>query len=125
MGCLACLIGQAACCAVKSVKCCCCFLPWSKAIESKLTCVVLFLFALLLGYTLQHNLGDLLIEKYPNLLTAECDKVCWSNVAVYRTTFSLVIYHGFQVVIFLGASESTDPRAKLQNGFWGIKWPLV
>lgn len=118
----ACCVGQSVCCAVNTIKCCCCSLPWSSAIESKIACVIMFLLIVILTWVLSNDGGEALLNKFgDHLLTADCDRMCWLNLAVYRTTFSLVIYHGFQCLFLCGVYSSSNPRAKLQNGFWGLK----
>lgn len=51
-----------------------------------------------------------------------CDgKECYGWVAVHRINFGLGLFHLMLALLLLGVSSSRDPRAALQNGFWGPK----
>jgi hypothetical protein len=60
----------------------------------------------------------------PNTVTDQCDKDCWSYLAVMRVSFSLVIYHSFFALVVFGVRNTMDWRASLQNGFWAMKFVL-
>ena len=46
---------------------------------------------------------------------------CYGWVAVHRINFALGIFHLILSVILLGVNSSKNPRAAIQNGFWGPK----
>lgn len=46
-------------------------------------------------------------------------------LAVYRLCFALAMFYTLMSVIMLGVRSSKDPRAGIQNGFWGLKYLIV
>lgn len=46
-------------------------------------------------------------------------------LAVYRICFAMVCFFALMAVLMVGAKSSKDPRAPIQNGFWGIKYAVV
>lgn len=55
-------------------------------------------------------------------MTINCpDGPCYGWVAVQRINFALGIFHLIMSAILLGVNSSKDPRASIQNGFWGPK----
>ena len=48
-------------------------------------------------------------------------KMCYGYIAVQRVNFGLALFHFFLCFLLLGVRTSKDPRAPLQNGFWGPK----
>ncbi|KAI9736067.1 MAG: hypothetical protein M1818_006243 [Claussenomyces sp. TS43310] len=55
-------------------------------------------------------------------MTITCpDGPCYGWVAVHRINFALGIFHLLLAVLLLGVNSSKDPRANIQNGFWGPK----
>lgn len=46
---------------------------------------------------------------------------CYGWVAVHRINFALGIFHVIMAVLLLGVNSSKNPRAGIQNGFWGPK----
>lgn len=55
-------------------------------------------------------------------MTISCpDGPCYGWVAVQRINFALGIFHLILAAILLGVNSSKDPRANIQNGFWGPK----
>ncbi|KAF4636404.1 hypothetical protein G7Y89_g1681 [Cudoniella acicularis] len=49
------------------------------------------------------------------------DGECYGWVAVHRINFALGIFHIIMGVLLLGVNSSKNPRAAIQNGFWGPK----
>lgn len=49
------------------------------------------------------------------------DGPCYGWVAVHRINFALGIFHIIMGAILLGVDSSKNPRAVIQNGFWGPK----
>jgi hypothetical protein len=46
---------------------------------------------------------------------------CYGWVAVHRINFALGIFHIIMAFLLLGVNSSKNPRAAIQNGFWGPK----
>jgi hypothetical protein len=46
---------------------------------------------------------------------------CYGWVAVHRINFALGIFHIIMATMLLGVNSSKNPRAAIQNGFWGPK----
>ncbi|XP_063695973.1 serine incorporator 1 isoform X1 [Culicoides brevitarsis] len=46
-------------------------------------------------------------------------------MAVYRLCFALVCFFMCMSIITIGVRSSRDPRAPIQNGFWGLKYLIV
>ncbi|PSS25812.1 hypothetical protein M430DRAFT_115891 [Amorphotheca resinae ATCC 22711] len=46
---------------------------------------------------------------------------CYGWVAVHRINFALGIFHIIMAFLLLGVNSSKNPRASIQNGFWGPK----
>ncbi|KAH8804793.1 membrane protein-like protein TMS1 [Xylogone sp. PMI_703] len=46
---------------------------------------------------------------------------CYGWVAVHRINFALGIFHIIMALLLLGVHSSKNPRASIQNGFWGPK----
>jgi len=55
-------------------------------------------------------------------MTIRCpDGECYGWVAVHRINFALGIFHLVMAGLLLGVNSSKNPRAAIQNGFWGPK----
>lgn len=55
-------------------------------------------------------------------MTINCPEgQCYGFVAVHRINFALGIFHIVMGVMLLGVNSSKNPRAAIQNGFWGPK----
>ena len=48
-------------------------------------------------------------------------KECYGYIAVQRINFGLGLFHLLLAIVLMGVKSSKDPRAGLQNGFWGPK----
>ena len=46
-------------------------------------------------------------------------------LAVYRICFVVTVFFLFMSVIMIGVRNSRDPRAGIQNGFWGFKYLII
>jgi len=46
-------------------------------------------------------------------------------LAVYRFCFIVTLFFGLFSVLMIGVKSSKDPRAGIQNGFWGIKFLII
>ncbi|KAI1005053.1 Membrane protein [Podosphaera aphanis] len=49
------------------------------------------------------------------------DGPCYGWVAVHRINFALGMFHCIIGLLLLGVNSSKNPRANIQNGFWGPK----
>lgn len=56
--------------------------------------------------------------------TIDCSSAV-GYLAVYRICFALCCFFALWAVMMVGVRSSKDPRAALQNGFWGIKFMIV
>ncbi|CAD7081870.1 unnamed protein product [Hermetia illucens] len=56
--------------------------------------------------------------------TVDCTSAL-GYLAVYRINFALVCFFVLMAVIMIGVKTSRDPRAPIQNGFWGLKFLLA
>nr|CAG4641747.1 EOG090X07ET [Eurycercus lamellatus] len=46
-------------------------------------------------------------------------------LAVYRLCFGMTLFFLFMALLMIGVKSSKDPRAGIQNGFWGIKYLVL
>uniref|UniRef100_A0A182PZQ6 Serine incorporator n=1 Tax=Anopheles farauti TaxID=69004 RepID=A0A182PZQ6_9DIPT len=60
----------------------------------------------------------------PNAVNIDCSSAV-GYLAVYRICFALVCFFALWALMMMGVRSSKDPRAALQNGFWGIKFMIV
>jgi len=47
---------------------------------------------------------------------------CYGWLAVHRINFALGMFHLLLAVLLIGVTNSKNPRANLQNGYWGPKF---
>lgn len=60
----------------------------------------------------------------PGSFKVNCDQAV-GYLAVYRICFITCLFFIFMALIMIGVKSSKDPRAGIQNGFWGIKYLVV
>lgn len=60
----------------------------------------------------------------PEKYITDCS-VAVGYLAVYRICFALTCFFLLMALMMLGAKSSKDPRAPIQNGFWGLKYMVV
>ncbi|XP_060516967.1 probable serine incorporator isoform X2 [Cylas formicarius] len=60
----------------------------------------------------------------PSSVIVDCSKAV-GYLAVYRICFILTCFFVLFALMMLGVKSSRDPRAGIQNGFWGLKYLLV
>ncbi|XP_022821929.1 probable serine incorporator isoform X2 [Spodoptera litura] len=60
----------------------------------------------------------------PGDLKVNCDQAV-GYLAVYRICFATCLFFVLMALITIGVKSSKDPRAGIQNGFWGIKYLVV
>ncbi|XP_055716605.1 probable serine incorporator isoform X1 [Phlebotomus papatasi] len=131
---------MACCCTGTAVSLCCNACPSCKnSTSSRLMYALMLLFGAILGaIALAPGLQDTL-RKVPFcanststtslvLPSAYSSIDCSSAVgylAVYRICFALVCFFILMAVMMVGVRSSNDPRAPIQNGFWGLKFLIV
>jgi len=54
----------------------------------------------------------------------DCDKLVGFE-AVYRVCAGMIFFYWIFMIIMIGVRNSRDPRAAIQNGFWGIKFAIL
>lgn len=55
-------------------------------------------------------------------LKLQCpDGLCYGMLAVHRVCFALTLFHIIMACALVGVNHSRDPRAQIQNGWWGPK----
>ncbi|KAI9140268.1 serine incorporator/TMS membrane protein [Paraphysoderma sedebokerense] len=115
--CLTCCVADAICCATSgAIECCCCVIPCKTSVVTRVLYALGFTLATAAAFTLK-TIG---FQNFPYF----CDQTCWQYVTVYRFSFSLVQYHSFLMLLTFGVTNSRDARARIQNGFWPIKFIL-
>ncbi|XP_038208710.1 probable serine incorporator isoform X5 [Zerene cesonia] len=60
----------------------------------------------------------------PGNFKVDCDQAV-GYLAVYRVCFATCLFFIFMALLTIGVKSSKDPRAGIQNGFWGIKYLVV
>lgn len=46
---------------------------------------------------------------------------CYGFASVHRINFALALFHVILALLLVGVHSTRNPRAKIQNGYWGIK----
>lgn len=125
------------CCWSSAASCLCGCLPSCRSSTSSriMYTIILLLGTVLACICISPGLSYFL-QKIPALCTSlkissvsidklqiSCDLIVGYQ-AVYRISFALAIFFAFFCVIMLCVSSSRDPRSKIQNGFWGLKFLL-
>ncbi|XP_075982062.1 serine incorporator TMS1 isoform X4 [Anticarsia gemmatalis] len=60
----------------------------------------------------------------PGDFKVDCDQAV-GYLAVYRICFAACLFFVLMALVMIGVKSSKDPRAGIQNGFWGIKYLMV
>ncbi|KRT86482.1 hypothetical protein AMK59_2359 [Oryctes borbonicus] len=130
-----CTVGQLACCC-GSAACslCCSACPSCKNSTSSrlMYAFILILSTIVACIMLAPGLQDVLQKVpfcrnstgLPDSVQVDCSQAV-GYLAVYRIYFILTLFFVLFAVLMLGVKTSKDPRAALQNGFWGIKILLI
>ncbi|XP_059487780.1 probable serine incorporator isoform X1 [Neocloeon triangulifer] len=131
-----CTAGQLACCC-GSAACslCCSACPSCKSSTSTriMYGVLLILGTIVACITLSPGLQDTLANVpfcsnttriLPKEVTIDCSAAV-GYLAVYRICFAMCCFFTLMAVIMIGVKSGKDPRAGIQNGFWGIKILLI
>lgn len=139
---------MACCCTGTACSLCCSACPSCRnSTSSRLMYAVMLLFGAIVGaIALAPGLQDTLrkvpfcanstssISAQNSFLPADYNPIshytidCASAVgylAVYRLCFALFMFFVLMAVMMIGVKSSNDPRAPIQNGFWGIKYIIV
>ncbi|KAH9247975.1 hypothetical protein BASA81_014388 [Batrachochytrium salamandrivorans] len=96
---------------------CCCGVGSNISLSARTQYSIGLVLACILALLLKEN-GT---RWFPLAVTPECGMACWNNLAVYRISFGLVIYHGFLMILLIGTNSPSDPRINIQNGLLPIK----
>lgn len=57
-------------------------------------------------------------------VTFDCTGIV-GYLAVYRLCFAMSLFFFVMALLMIGVKSSSDPRAGIQNGFWGIKYLVL
>jgi len=68
--------------------------------------------------------SDSLVGIVTDKLTVDCGAAV-GYLAVYRLCFAMTLFFLFMALIMIGVKSSKDPRAGIQNGFWGLKYLVL
>lgn len=122
----------ACCCTGTAVSMCCQACPSCRnSTSSRLMYALMLLFGAILGAIALAPGLQATLKKLPFCdNTTTTSKIigtidCQSAVgymAVYRISFALVCFFVLMAIIMIGVKSSRDPRAPVQNGFWGLKF---
>lgn len=63
-------------------------------------------------------------ELVPESIIINCEEAV-GYLAVYRICFILTCFFALFALMMVGVKSSRDPRAGIQNGFWGLKYLIV
>lgn len=112
--------GAAACSAACSH---CGMQKFKSSIATRIAYAVLFVINSILSWILLSDWAIRKIEKLTfDFMKITCEgKECHGFVAVHRINFALGLFHLLLALFLSGVHSSRNPRAGLQNGYWGPK----
>ncbi|KAA8905010.1 hypothetical protein TRICI_005338 [Trichomonascus ciferrii] len=95
----------------------------SSSIATRIGYAVLFLVNSILSWVM---LTDWAIRKLEHLtldyMQIKCHgEECYGFVAVHRINFALGLFHLILALLLVGVHSTKNPRASIQNGYWGFK----
>jgi len=64
------------------------------------------------------------LNPIPNKLKIDCNAAT-GYLAVYRLCFGMTMFFFVMSLLMIGVKSSKDPRAGIQNGFWGLKFLVL
>jgi len=121
-----------ACCACEAFSCCfgmSCTLcgatiPFVKSVGTRLAYVLLFGLTVIVAWVFGSYATEIL-HWVPGVNLCNYNQLCVPSAVVYRVTTALCVFHLLLAVILIGVKNTKDPRAMLQDGFWGLKAALL
>ena len=139
---------MACCCTASAVGLCCSCCPSCKnSTSSRIMYALVLLLTMIVSCIFLAPGLQSALQKMPfcksnttdaqnnNILTSvlagetESYKIDCSNfvgyMSVYRICFIVTLFFLLFMVMMLGVRKSSDPRAGIQNGFWGIKFLVI
>lgn len=95
----------------------------SSSIATRIGYAILFLVNSILSWIM---LTDWAIRKLEHLtldyVQIRCHgEECYGFVAVHRINFALGVFHLIMALLLVGVHSTKNPRAGIQNGYWGFK----
>ncbi|KAJ1665269.1 Membrane protein tms1 [Coemansia sp. RSA 1646] len=77
-----------------------------------------------IAYAMTTSWGIDLVKRITwGFISLKCPEgVCYGTLAVHRMCFSLSLWHLVLGVLTMGVVDSRHPRAKMQNGYWIVKF---
>ncbi|XP_045529860.1 probable serine incorporator isoform X2 [Pieris brassicae] len=126
---LACCCGSAAC----SLCCSACPSCANSTSTRLMYTLMLLLMTVVACITLAPGLHDVMKKVpfcenstgiIPGDIKFDCDQAV-GYLAVYRICFATCLFFVLMMLLTIGVKSSKDPRAGIQNGFWGIKYLVV
>ncbi|XP_050673448.1 probable serine incorporator isoform X3 [Leptidea sinapis] len=125
----------ACCCGSSACSLCCSAVPsCSNSVSTRIMYTVMLLLAMVAAcITLAPGLHEEMKKVpfcanstglIPGSLKVDCDNAV-GYLAVYRICFATCLFFILMALITIGVKSSKDPRAGIQNGFWGIKYLLI
>ncbi|XP_063867705.1 serine incorporator 1-like isoform X3 [Scylla paramamosain] len=132
---LACCCGSAAC------SLCCAACPSCKnSTSSRIMYAVMMLLGTIVACIMLSPGLQTALEKVPfcegegakasitdavtNTVQLDCSGIV-GYLAVYRLCFAMSLFFFVMALLMVGVKSSKDPRAAIQNGFWGIKYLIL
>lgn len=128
--CKCCKAQVCCCCGPAPCSLCCPFLPaWKQSLGTRLMYVVFFTVAtivscLMLARDVQHLLAENIKHFNETCVQLRIGENCERLVgylAVYRVSFTVVVFHVVLMILMICVKNSNDCRAGIQHGFWFMK----
>lgn len=63
-------------------------------------------------------------DTFSNSVQVDCSGIV-GYLAVYRLCFAMSLFFFVMALLMVGVKSSKDPRAAIQNGFWGLKYLVL
>jgi len=76
------------------------------------------------GSETETSLIDQALNSASDKVTIDCTGIV-GYLAVYRLCFAMSLFFFVMALMMIGVKSSNDPRAGIQNGFWGIKFLIL
>lgn len=121
LGCLAaeftsCFTAAACRCACRAFNC-------TGSVATRLSYAAMFLATSITAWSLTTKWAIRNLEHLSfDYLKINCpDGLCYGTLAVHRVCFALTLFHFILACMLVGVRHSREPRAQIQNGWWGPK----